>query len=234
MTQLWELYKLQQLDEQMEELESRKASEDSGAPLENEISEEKKTVEDTKSALKKNQSQLKNWELEVQSLTSQKKAMEDKLYSGTTTSSKELSGWQHEIDQQEQKQSKIEEKMLYLMEENDSLEKKLKSLETDLTEKENQYNSIKEKFLKEQWDIEKSIENLAQRRLKMIEAIDNEVLNKYENTRRQKGGLAVVKVNKGSCGGCFMNIPDAIIKKVMVRNLEFCNHCGRILYTDGE
>ena len=45
-----------------------------------------------------------------------------------------------------------------------------------------------------------------------------------------KNGLAVVKVNRNACGGCFNTVPPqrqmdiASHKKIIV-----CEHCGRIL-----
>ena len=58
-------------------------------------------------------------------------------------------------------------------------------------------------------------------------------MNKYERIRKAKQGVAVVPINKSSCGGCFNQVPPQIIielrKKDMIRT---CEYCGRILFVN--
>ncbi len=72
------------------------------------------------------------------------------------------------------------------------------------------------------------------KREKFMETLDKDLWNKYQDLKEQKDGLAIAKISKGFCGGCLMNLPESVIKRVQQRTLEFCSNCGRILYTDGE
>ncbi len=64
--------------------------------------------------------------------------------------------------------------------------------------------------------------------------IDDRLLTAYKRLRENaRNGLAVVKIDRDSCGGCFSKIPPqrqvdiASRKKIIV-----CEHCGRILVDD--
>lgn len=61
--------------------------------------------------------------------------------------------------------------------------------------------------------------------------IEQRLLNAYDKTRRTyRNGLAVVTVERASCGGCFNNVPPQIQLEIgMHKKIIACEHCGRIL-----
>jgi len=61
--------------------------------------------------------------------------------------------------------------------------------------------------------------------------IEQRLLNAYDKTRRTyRNGLAVVTVERYSCGGCFNNVPPQIQLEIgMHKKIIACEHCGRIL-----
>ena len=75
---------------------------------------------------------------------------------------------------------------------------------------------------------EKKLETLKNKASKKIEP---SLLLSYEKlVERQKNGLAVVKVSRNACGGCFNIVPpqrQAEIKEK--RKIILCEYCGRIL-----
>ena len=75
---------------------------------------------------------------------------------------------------------------------------------------------------------EKKLETLKNKASKKIES---SLLLSYEKlVERQKNGLAVVKVSRNACGGCFNIVPpqkQAEIKEK--RKIILCEYCGRIL-----
>ena len=66
---------------------------------------------------------------------------------------------------------------------------------------------------------------------KASKKIESSLLLSYEKlVERQKNGLAVVKVSRNACGGCFNIVPpqrQAEIKEK--RKIILCEYCGRIL-----
>ena len=66
---------------------------------------------------------------------------------------------------------------------------------------------------------------------KASKKIESSLLLSYEKlVERQRNGLAVVKVKRGACGGCFNVVPpqrQAEIKEK--KKIILCEYCGRIL-----
>lgn len=67
------------------------------------------------------------------------------------------------------------------------------------------------------------------------EKVDDRLLAAYERIRTNyKNGLAVVQVERDSCGGCFNMIPPQRQSEIAQRKkIIACEHCGRIL-VDGD
>ncbi|MEP6795336.1 MAG: C4-type zinc ribbon domain-containing protein [Saprospiraceae bacterium] len=61
--------------------------------------------------------------------------------------------------------------------------------------------------------------------------IDSRLLNAYHRIRNNyRNGLALVAIERDSCGGCFNQIPPQIQLEVSQRKkIIACEHCGRIL-----
>lgn len=80
-------------------------------------------------------------------------------------------------------------------------------------------------------ETEKDEEKLNKKSEKAMKQLDDHLRTAYARLRSSaKNGLAVVPVDRDSCGGCFNRIPpqrqlDIIQKKKII----ICEHCGRIL-----
>ena len=106
----------------------------------------------------------------------------------------------------------------------EATEKKLAERKNDLVVKQSELNSIVEETEKEEEElVEKSKESEA--------LIEDRLLAAYKRIRKgARNGLAVVKIERDACGGCFNKIPPQhqldirIHKKIIV-----CEYCGRIL-----
>lgn len=103
-------------------------------------------------------------------------------------------------------------------------ETKVTARSEDLNLKRNELDSIISETEKEEKDLEAQS-------AKAEEVIDERLLVAYKRVRgSMRNGLAVVSVERESCGGCFNKIPPQrqldirLRKKVLV-----CEHCGRIL-----
>ncbi len=83
-------------------------------------------------------------------------------------------------------------------------------------------------------ETEKEEKDLAKKSEAASKHIEERLLSAYHRIRSNaRNGLAVVPVERGSCGGCFNSIPPqrqldiSSHKKIIV-----CEHCGRILVDD--
>ncbi len=66
---------------------------------------------------------------------------------------------------------------------------------------------------------------------KARQGIEDRLLKAYDKTRRvYRNGLAVVTVERHSCGGCFNNVPPQVQLEIgLHKKILACEHCGRIL-----
>ena len=101
---------------------------------------------------------------------------------------------------------------------------KLEERKNDRGVKQSELNSIVEETEKEEQD-------LVAKSKKSESLIEDRLLSAYKRIRKSaRNGLAVVKIERDACGGCFNKIPPQhqldirIHKKIIV-----CEYCGRIL-----
>lgn len=77
----------------------------------------------------------------------------------------------------------------------------------------------------------KEEEELMKKRASAATAVEPRLLMAYERIRKTfKNGLAVVAVERDSCGGCFNTIPPQRQSDIRLRKkMIVCEHCGRIM-----
>lgn len=72
---------------------------------------------------------------------------------------------------------------------------------------------------------------LRNKSVKARDGIEDRLLKAYDKTRTTyRNGLAVVTVERNSCGGCFNNVPPQVQLEIgLHKKVIACEHCGRIL-----
>ncbi len=91
---------------------------------------------------------------------------------------------------------------------------------------------VKQKELEEiVAETQKDEDKLRKESEKAKKAIDDHLMVAYNRLRSSaKNGLAVVPIDRDSCGGCFNRIPPQRQLDIMQRKkIIVCEHCGRIL-----
>jgi len=81
-------------------------------------------------------------------------------------------------------------------------------------------------------ETEKEENELKAKAVAREEEIEERLLKAYHRIRSSyKNGLAVVLVERDSCGGCFGKIPPQAQSEIRLKKkIIVCEHCGRILY----
>lgn len=181
--------------------------------LETEISNRKNAIKESKEKIKKYLEQQKN-------------VRNNREYDSITKEI-EFQGLEVELNEKKIKEAsfKIESKQEVLEAAKEKLEERKKDLD------------IKKKDLA---DIVSETEDDEQKLLKKSEKargiIEPRLLGAYDRLRTNSiNGLAVVKVERNSCGGCFNQIPPQRQLDIMARKkIIICEHCGRILIEPNE
>lgn len=144
---------------------------------------------------------------------------------------KEYHAMLKEIETNEEKNSEIEDRIIYILEEIDDVREGLKSKEEEL-------NAYRLKYEKDRSEIEKEINSVdselsaCQKKIDDVrEKIDADLFKKYEIIKEKRNDIAVISVRNGVCGGCHMNIPPQMYNELQrSENLMLCPNCNRIIY----
>lgn len=230
---LVELFRLQHLDSQVDRIKVQRGElplevqdlEDEVAGLEtrlkklqDELGEVETQVSDKQNLIKDAKAQIKKYEGQ------QAKVRNNREYDSLT---KEIEFQNLEIQLAEKRikeaKAQIDGKKAVVDESKTRHDERKKDLEI----KKKELNDIVAETEKEEKDLQKKSDVAAKH-------IEERLLSAYHRIRtNSRNGLAVVAVERGSCGGCFNAIPPqrqldiSSHKKIIV-----CEHCGRILVDD--
>ncbi|MDD5447889.1 MAG: hypothetical protein PHO53_01805 [Actinomycetota bacterium] len=226
---------------ELQELDSRLASlerENSLLPEKLELEKHDSLVEDIKaelgnlkerlSKLERDQHKL-DGELEV--LSGKLKVEEEKLFSGTIMNPKELSSIQAEILLLRGKCDEMETEDLELMEEIDRLREEISEKSKLLSEAESRGAAARKAYELELGKNMGLASELEKEKEGIREKLDPDILETYDKLLKEKGKLAVVRIEDGrNCGGCHVEFSLTQIDKFQHEKGPFrCDYCRRIL-----
>ncbi|OGX28615.1 MAG: hypothetical protein A3F87_04435 [Omnitrophica WOR_2 bacterium RIFCSPLOWO2_12_FULL_51_24] len=232
--QLPQLMKLQALDAQLYRLRrEREAKPKLIEELETRRNEEEAAVKAIEEKTKANQVKRKQRELDLSSKEEGIKKLQAQLYQLKTN--KEYQTMQHEIEGQKADNSRIEDEILMLMEDAETLDKELVKEKALFAEAEKHLIEDKKKIEAEIASLDGEISNLEAQRKEISALVDKKVLAHYEKVLANRDGLALAAVKSHSCQGCFMNLPPQVINEIKMRDkIVTCESCARILYIENE
>jgi len=169
-------------------------------------------------------------EMELTSSVDHAKQREMKLYAIKTT--KEYQAALKEIAETKKANKEREDRVLGLMEQIDTLTKKITQLETDLTDKEAAYRKEDEALKAEETELKKTMETIEARRPAIVSQLDVKIVRKYDHVRRRYPD-ALVHVVDGVCQGCSTNIPPQLFNEMLrFSELKDCPSCHRLIFVN--
>ena len=168
-------------------------------------------------------------EWEIEDLSAKLSKFEGELYSGKTTSPKELTGLQQEIDNLKKNRGKLEDHDLEIMETIERLNATISELRSNLEKRETEWQVQQKDFTAELKELEHTISALKEKREALASEIDPQVLTIYEELKKQKGS-SVAKVEQGICRGCRISLPTTDLQQARSGKIVQCSSCGRILF----
>lgn len=223
------LIRLQDIDHRLNQLKLQKGD----LPqlietIEEDIKEKKSEMESIAERREKLQTDRKLYEKEIEASRAQFKKYEDQLYQVKTN--KEYDAISAELDTKKMEIGGLEDKILKTMEEDQELEKNWQVLSEEVAEQESQHKEHQKELEEIALLTAKEEGKLLAQRNEIAEKIEPRLLRQYERIRQAKDGIAVARIKKSSCGGCFSAIPPQKIVEVKESNRLFtCENCGRIL-----
>jgi len=181
--------------------------------------------------LVESEEQRKATRLEAETQKERSESLNSQLYGGEITNPRDLESLEREASNVRQLVEKHETTISEITERIEEAQNKKTELETKLGE-------ARAAWEPRQSELQEAIKGLTAERAgfegqrsKLTEGLEPTELQHYEALRKSKGGLAVVKVQRGLCQGCRMSLPTHQVQRV--RNgsqTVFCSSCGRMLF----
>ncbi len=224
------LFELQKIDSKIDEIKVLKGElpmevadlEDELTGLQTRIS----NIEEEIKALEASIAEYKNARKDSESLIAKYNKQQDNVKNNrefdALTKEIELQNLEIQLSDKKIKdtQEEIVNKEAYLEESKAAIDVKVKDLETKKVELE----KIIEETDKEEKDLQQKFE-------KASSSIEERLITAYTKIKHAYiNGLAVVKVERDACGGCFNKVPPQRQAEIKQRKkIIVCEHCGRIL-----
>jgi len=226
------LYRLQQVDSQVDQIKTRLKSIQDILDNDLELKSALEKVSSREKDLREANNQLKHSESDVQKQRIKIEQTESSLYSGTVKNPKELQDLQLESASLKKHLETLEERELDHMARTEQAEKMLADAKQVLTQVEaNQKDQYRELSVESE-SLGKDLERLESERKAAAGDVEDSSLKIYSSLRDQKRGVAVALVSENACGACGATLTASQFQTARSATQLFnCPTCGRILYT---
>jgi predicted nucleic acid-binding Zn-ribbon protein len=172
-------------------------------------------------------------EREVEQAKSKRREMEAKQFQ--IRNNQEYQASLREIETMRERASQYDERALEILMQEEEIQKEVDRLGATVAEERKKYDVAVARLRAELAEVRQVLGGKDKERLGTIERLTPSLRTKYERIRRNKGGVAIVGVDGGACGGCGYALPPQRIQEVRRnRDLILCEGCGRILIWVGD
>jgi len=231
MTIAADLYALQEIDSAVEAAKASLAAVEEQLGESEEVIASRQAVEERRDALEDVSKQQRDLEWQVDDLRSRLSDVEGKLYGGSVRNPKELASVQDEANILKGQLRRREDELLDLMVRAEESQAALREAEESLAEVEGRWRQEQKELASEKERLEGELAGLEERRKQQSGLIEARVLALYNNLWERRQGRAVVKVERGMCGGCRISLPMSVLQKARSGlDVVQCVSCERILY----
>ncbi|HWP82305.1 MAG TPA: C4-type zinc ribbon domain-containing protein [Bacteroidota bacterium] len=231
-TRLRNLFALQQVDTQLDELHELKGD---LPKLVADLEERIRAKEEARQSLEESvrASLVRRDEIDVEIISLKEKIEKYKEQQFQIKTNKQYDALSREIDTAQEKIINLQKEMEILegraevaKVDAQKLTPEIEELKKDLAERRQELELVNKEHEEEEL-------KLHHEREKLVVRIDKNDLQTYERIRRAKAGKAVVPVRRNACGGCYKRIPPQTVLELRKNSrIIICEHCGRILVSD--
>ena len=231
MSKTLSLYRLQQIDSQIDRLQSRLREIQTLLDDKSELQHLNERVEKAETHQKFSDQVLKKAEVDVQNLLIKIEQTQSSLYGEKSHGPKELQDLQADVAALKRYLITLEDRQIDAMQESETAEADLQSSKAEFDTALNDRDARDKRFQQEQGVIRNDLDRSFVERNAIANAIPKTELDLYEQLRQQRRGLAVAAISDNSCGACGSNLSLAQVQSARSSGqMILCPSCGRILY----
>lgn len=201
--------------------------------LRDQIAEAEKKLASTEKELKETQQRVTRSQRELQTTQEGLQSVQAKLNQVKTT--REYESRQKEIKHQRERLVELEKAIVDGQERIPSLEEDVEAAKAHLSDVRERLKPEIKELEGESKIFEKGLESIVGREREKRERVPSEILERIDKLVLLRGGLAVVAVQDGCCGGCGIQLSPQMIQ-VAKRGLDLmqCDRCSSYLYWEGD
>ncbi|HEY9151313.1 MAG TPA: C4-type zinc ribbon domain-containing protein [Anaerolineales bacterium] len=225
------LFRLQQIDSQITQIETRlakiqKTLEDN-AELQAALEQVKAAEEEqhaSERAQHKSEDEAKSQQIKIQQA-------ESSLYGGAVRNPKELQDLQADIASLKKHLASLEESELQDMLRTEDAQSAVKKAQDEVSRMETRLGGEHRQLFDEKESLTRELNRLQSERQAVVSPIAMDLLKTYDELRQQRRGVAVAEVSDNACGACGTTLTAAIQQTARyAAELIRCPSCGRILF----
>lgn len=167
---------------------------------------------------------------EVESLSMKQQAEEKRLFDGSVTNAKELESIQAEVGGLKSRRTRVEDELLEQMVRKEDLEARISAAESAAAHARSALETTGGDSARELEEIASTAEEKSKARAELAASIGPDLLELYEDLRRQKKGVGAATLVDGVCQGCHQKLSAMELDRLKKsEGVKRCEYCRRIL-----
>jgi uncharacterized protein len=231
MARTTQLFELQQVDSQSDELLRRALSIRHALDETDSLRAARERHAAALAVLAGAQERLRVLSHEVDEMSAHLTLQSKRLYDGSVKNSKELVAIEHDVTTTKDLRSAREDVMLEAMDAVDQAQAAVDAAARDLEVAETEWQRNQDGLLEEKDTLDGQLRVLRARREKMVAGIAWADLQLYEKLRKAKHGIAIAGLEHDICQACRVTVPGGTLRTVKQgQEFVYCPSCARVLH----
>jgi predicted nucleic acid-binding Zn-ribbon protein len=189
-------------------------------------------VDELETEHQKWQAEQKSAEAEMETLAIKIEESNDALMGGTIHNPKELEALQANIESLQRHRSTVETHSVDALYKVEELAGELAAARSRLATLQNSWNSNQVQLTEEDTKLKRVYVALKKQREQVSENVSKALVQRYEQMRQRKGGVAIATVENDTCSACHVQLPTGVLSTVrnQAESQILCPTCGRLLF----
>lgn len=234
MADMANLYELQKIDVMSLKVRRRLIQLKDLLTESDELKKAQSQIEELKAEQEKWQFEQKRNEAEMETLATKIEESNDALMGGSIQNPKELESLQASIESLQRQRNTAETNSVEALYKTEELSGQLSTVEGQLSTLQKKWNENQSQLTEEETKLKRAYLVLKKQREQVAERVAVPLLQRYEQMRQRKGGVAVATVENDTCSACHVQLPTGILSTVIDQGKSdkqiLCPTCGRLLF----
>lgn len=159
------------------------------------------------------------------------KRIEQTLYGGKVSASRELSNSQKDLAQHQKQKGAVEDRLLELMVALEGANAALAKAQAEVTRLSGEWEARQVNLRREHAKLKSRLPNEQAKQAAARQAVPPQFLRTYDHLRPRHGGRAVAELDGDECSACLVQAPPSHLEAARYGDeLAYCPNCGRLLW----